>query len=91
MYLNHLGMLQQKKLNKSTLFVGYTGKNKHHLNSSSHLISLLELMTGRFDKGVFISFDAVELYLSIILEDALQLLEHKMDMDSKWTKKPNLS
>ena len=76
-----------KKLNK--LFVGYTGKNKHHLNSHSDLISILK--TGRFDKGFFISFDAVELYPSIIIEDALQLLEQKMDMDSEWTKKTDLS
>jgi len=71
------------------LFVRYTGKNKHHLNSHSDLISILK--TGRFDKGFFISFDTVELYPSIIIEDALQLLEQKMDMDSEWTKKTDLS
>ena len=39
----------------------------------------------------FISFDAVELYPSIIIEDALQHLEQKMDMDSEWTEKTDLS
>ena len=33
----------------------------------------------------------MELYPSIIIEDALQLLEMKMNMDSDWTKKTDLS
>jgi hypothetical protein len=71
------------------LFIGYTGKTKHHLTSHSDLIDILK--SGSFSEGFFVSFDAVELYPSIIIEDALQLLEMKMNMDSDWTKKTDLS
>ena len=60
-----------KILNK--LFAGYTGKSKHHLNSHSDLVDIIR--SGKYDSGFGISFDAVELYPSIIISDALQLLE----------------
>lgn len=56
-----------KALNK--LFTGYTGQTKHHLQSHNDLIDILK--TNRFQGGFFVSFDAVELYPSIIIEDAL--------------------
>jgi hypothetical protein len=76
-----------KSLNQ--LFVGYTGRSKHHLKSHSDLIGLIK--TGLFNEGFFVSFDAVELYPSIVIEDALQLLEQKMNSDTDWTKKTDLS
>ena len=76
-----------KILNK--LFAGYTGKSKHHLNSHSDLVDIIR--SGKYDSGFGISFDAVELYPSIIISDALQLLEEKMTMDTDWSKKTDLS
>ena len=71
------------------LFNGYTGQTEHHLNSHSQLIDILR--SGRFDGGYFVSHDAVELDPSIIIEDALELLEEKMKADSKWAWKTDLT
>ena len=65
------------------------GKSKHHLNSHSDLVDIIR--SGKYDSGFGISFDAVELYPSIIISDALQLLEEKMTMDTDWSKKTDLS
>ena len=40
---------------------------------------------------MFVSHDAVELYPSIIIADALQLREEKMGNDTKWAWKTDLS
>ena len=71
------------------LFEGYTGQSEHHLNSHSQLIDILK--SGRFDGGFFVSHDAVELYPSVVIEDALQLLEDKMNHDTKWAWKTDLA
>ena len=71
------------------LFSGYTGQSEHHLSSHSQLIDILR--SGRFNGGFFVSHDAVELYPSIIIADALQLLEEKMANDTKWAWKTDLS
>jgi hypothetical protein len=76
-----------KSLHK--LFQSYAGQTKHHLASHSQLIEILK--TGRFDGGFFVSFDVVELYPSIIMNDALELLEIKMDEDKDWAKKTDLT
>ena len=39
----------------------------------------------------FVSHDAVELYPSIMIEDALQLLEEKRTADTKWAWKTDLT
>jgi len=39
----------------------------------------------------FVSHDAVELYPSVVIEDALQLLEDKMNHDTKWAWKTDLA
>jgi len=75
-----------KTLNK--LFTGYTGKSKHHLNSHSDLVDIIK--SGKYDRGFGISFDAVELYPSVLIADALQLLEEKMVMDTHWSRKTDL-
>ena len=46
---------------------------------------------GRFDGSYFVSHDTVELDPSIIIEDALELLEAKMKGDSKWVWKTDLT
>ena len=71
------------------LFSGYTGQSEHHLSSHSQLIDILR--SGRFNGRFFVSHDAVELYPSIIITDALQLLEEKMANDMKWALKTDLS
>jgi len=75
-----------KTLNK--LFTGYTGKSKHHLNSHNDLVDIIK--SGKYDRGFGISFDAVELYPSVLIADALQLLEEKMVMDTHWSRKTDL-
>jgi len=71
------------------LFSGYTGQSEHHLSSHSQLIDILR--SGRFNGGFFASCDAVDIYPSIIIADALQLLEEKMANDTKWAWKTDLS
>ena len=71
------------------LFSGYTGRSDHHLNSHSDLIGLLK--SDRFKGGFFTSCDAIELYPSIIIQDALDLLEAKIKADSEWSKKTDLT
>ena len=75
-----------KTLNK--LFTGYTGKSKHHLNSHSDLVDIIK--SRKYDRGFGISFDVVELYPSVLIADALQLLEEKMVMDTHWSRKTDL-
>ena len=53
----------------------------HH----TEVISLLK--TGRFDGGIFVGCDIVELYPSTIIRVGLELLEEKMNRDKTWTKK----
>ena len=76
-----------KELNK--LFTGYTGRTIHHLESHTSLIN--KLRSGKFNDRFFVSFDAVELYPSIIIEDALDLLEIKMRIDTEWHKETDLT
>jgi hypothetical protein len=49
------------------------------------------LRNGKFNGGFFVSFDAVELYPSIIIEDALDILERKIQEDKNWSQKTDLS
>ena len=48
------------------------------------------IKSGKYDRGFGISFDVVELYPSVLIADALQLLEEKMVMDTHWSRKTDL-
>ena len=69
-------------------YVTYPTHLSHHLNSHSDLVDIIK--SGKYDRGFGISFDAVELYPSVLIADALQLLEEKMVMDTHWSRKTDL-
>lgn len=49
------------------------------------------MRTGRFNKGIRVSLDAIALYPNIIVDLAIELLEQKLKNDRKLATRTNLS
>ena len=76
-----------KILNK--VFSPYVGNTKSFLRNGKHFIQILH--TGRFDKGIRVSLDAIALYPNIIVGVAIEILEQKLKNDRKLSTRTNLS
>jgi hypothetical protein len=75
-----------KTLNK--LFQSYTGQTKTAINGGHDLIDIIH--GERFRKKFLASCDAVALYPSIIVEEALEILEQKIQEDQSLKEKTDL-